>query len=265
MKKVIIQGLIIIASFFASWLVLDQVNWMRLFKVEQTTKKTEEKLGELFLDVFKNANTELDSGFVRNAVDTLLLKICTENGIERNRVRIHILDNSEVNAFALPDGHLIMYSGLLRNSENPEELAGVICHEIAHIELDHVMKKLIREIGLSVLFSATTGTNNPEIIKEAARMLSSSSFDRNMERDADLKAVDYLINADIDPEPFATFLYRLQEKEGGRTSLPGWISTHPASEERAKYIIDYCKEKSVEFSSALRKSTWEELKENIRE
>jgi Zn-dependent protease with chaperone function len=67
----------------------------------------------------------------------------------RNQIPLHfnVVRSSEVNAFALPNGHLIVYSGLISNSENQEEFCGVISHEIAHIILNHVMKKLVKEIG----------------------------------------------------------------------------------------------------------------------
>ena len=101
---------------------------------------------------------------------------------DREIIKVHVLNKDEINAFALPNGHLIIYSGLINNSGNQEELTGVICHEIAHIELNHVMKKLIKEIGLSVLISMTTGKGGSEIIKETAKMLSSSAFDRKLEK-----------------------------------------------------------------------------------
>ena len=69
---------------------------------------------------------------------------------------------TEVNAFALPNGHLVIYSGLILNSDNQEQFSGVICHEIAHIRLKHVIKKLIKELGFSVIISMTTGSYGSE-------------------------------------------------------------------------------------------------------
>ena len=80
------------------------------------------------------------------------------------------------NAFALPGGHLVLYTGLINASDNFEEVTGVIGHELAHIELNHVMKRLVREIGLSALISMTTGESNPQVVLETAKLLSSSAF-----------------------------------------------------------------------------------------
>ena len=142
-------------------------------------------------------------------------------------------------------------------------MCGVISHEIAHVELNHVMKKLVKEIGLSVLISMTTG-NDGAVIKETAKMLSSSAFDRNLEKEADIKAVDYLITAKVNPEPFANFLYKLSDKEHEATKYLTWISTHPDSKERAENIIEYCKDKLTDYKPILNNETWEKLKEELK-
>ena len=265
MRKLFLQGFIIIASFFAIWLLLSRVDWMTLLKVDRNTKKTEEKLGKMFFDVFSKIDAEIDSGFVKVSVDSIVKTICNRNGIDTENIKVHILSNNEVNAFALPDGHIVIYTGLIEVAFDQDELGGVICHEMAHIELDHVMKKLIREVGLSVLFSSTTGTNNPEMIKEAAKMLSSSSFDRNMEKEADLKAVDYLMIAGIDPEPFADFLFRLKNIKNDGNGYPSWISSHPDPEERGRYIIDYSKGKEPGFEHILKDGTWNKIRDILNE
>lgn len=265
MKKVIIQGVSLIALFFASWFALTQVDWVTVFKVQRITDKTEEKLGELFWEIFQKTEKENKNPLVVSSVDSLVTKICSANTIERGLIKVHVLNKDDINAFALPNGHLIIYSGLIINSDNQEELSGVICHEMAHIQLNHVMKKLVKEIGLSVLISMTTGNGGSEVIKETAKMLSSSAFDRSLEKEADMKGVDYLIEAKINPEPFANFLYKLADKENGATKYLTWISTHPDSKERAEYIIEYSKDKKTNYETILTPETWDKLKEKLKE
>ena len=265
MKKLIIQGLITILLFFGTWYALTQIDWMKIFKVQQVTDKSEQKLGELFWEVFKKTEKEIKNTYVVNPVDSIVTQICKANKIDRDKLKIHVLNKYDINAFALPNGHLIIYSGLILNSDNHEELAGVICHEIAHIELNHVMKKLVKEIGLSVLISMTTGNSGGEVIKEAAKKLSSSAFDRSLEKEADIKAVDYLVNTNVNPEPFADFLYKLSDSEHEATKYLMWISTHPDSKERAEYIIEYSKGKSRDCKPILSNKTWDKLKEELKD
>jgi beta-barrel assembly-enhancing protease len=264
MKKALFQGLIIVFVFLGTWLILSQIDWVNIFKIRKITDKTEKELGELFWEVFKKSEEENKNPNIINPVDSILTQICNANKIKRAEIKLHILNKDEINAFALPNGHLLVYTGLIKNCESPEELTGVISHEIAHIELNHVMKKLVREIGLSVLISMTTGNGGTEIIKETARMLSSTAFDRNLEKEADLKAVDYMINAEVNPVPFANFLYRLSEKDSEATKYLTWISTHPESKERADYILEYNKNNLPEFKPILSQETWEKMKEEVK-
>ena len=265
MKKIIIQGAITILLFFGTWFALSQIEWVKVFKVQKVTAKTEQKLGELFWEVFKKTEEENKNTLVVNPIDSIVTHICKSNKIDRETIKVHVLNKDEINAFALPNGHLIIYSGLIHNSDNQEELTGVICHEIAHIELNHVMKKLVKEIGLSVLISMTTGNGGAEIIKETAKMLSSSAFDRNLEKEADIKAVDYLTTAKVNPEPFANFLYKLSDKEHEAPKYLTWISTHPDSRERAAYIVEYNKDKLTDYKPILSNETWEKLKVKLKD
>lgn len=264
MKKIIIQGLITIALFFVTWFVLIQINWVTIFKVQKITDTTEEKLGEMFWEVFQKTERENKNQFAVSSVDSIVTKICSANKINKELIKIHILDTDDINAFALPNGHLIIYSGLILNSDNQEEMSGVICHEIAHIELNHVMKKLVKEVGLSLLISMTTGKSGSETIKETAKLLSSSAFDRSIEKEADIKAVDYLVKAKINPEPFANFLYKLSNNENEVPNYLSWISTHPESKERAEYIIEYSIDRKVNYEAILTNGTWNKMKEELR-
>jgi len=265
MKKIIIKGAITILLFFGTWFALTQIDWVKVFKVQKVTDKTEQKLGELFWEIFKKTEKENKNIHVVNSIESIVTQICKSNKIDRETIKIHVLNKDEINAFALPNGHLIVYSGLILNSDNQEELIGVICHEIAHIELNHVMKKLVKEIGLSVLISMTTGNGGSEIIKETAKILSSSAFDRSLEKEADIKAVDYLVSAKVNPEPFANFLYKPSNKEHDAIEYLTWISTHPDSKERAEYIIEYSKNKLTGYEPILSTETWEKLKIELNE
>jgi len=255
MKKILTELAITLGIITAVWLGLSQVDWMKLFRIEQATRNTEEKIGDLFWKMLKNTETEITSDSIVAPVDSMLTKICAANSIDRGKVKLHLLRKDEINAFALPNNHLLIYSGLIASCENEAELYGVISHELAHMEKNHVMSKLIKEVGLSVLISMSTGNGNAEIIKEALKHLSSTAYDRSLETEADLTAVDYLEKAGINPEPFANFLYRLADETKNLPSQIYWIRTHPESKERAEKIIENIKGKSfpnVEAKDSLR-------------
>ena len=264
MKKIILHGVLGILGLISIWFILQQVDWLSILKIEEVNSNTEEKLGEVFWDIFKQSETENKDANVIKTVDSLLIRLCHYNDIDRKKIKLHIINSEEVNAFALPDGHLVVYSKLITEAENPEELCGVLGHELAHIELNHVTKKLVKEIGLTALISITTGGGGAEVTKEAIKLLTSSAFDRKLEKEADLKAVDYLKNAKISCEPFANFLFRLSTNEKKTEEYFSWISTHPESKTRAEYIIQLSKnQKKLTSESIMDSTVWKNLQNDL--
>ncbi len=262
MKKIITQGVILIAIFFSIWKGLSQINWLELLFVNKISQKTEERIGEFYIDIFKATNSEIKDEYIVNSIDSIVEHICQFNEISQ-KPSVYIIHSKEINAFALPNRNIIIFSGLIEHSDNHQQLAGVIGHEIAHIELNHVMKKLIKEVGLSVVLSASTG-NNGNLAKESAKVLSSTAFDRQMEREADLKAVDYLITANINPSNFANFLDKLYENESELLNYLQWISTHPNSDDRARIIRSYSSNKEFLDKNIIAQSTWDNIISKIK-
>ena len=100
MKKIIIQGVTIIALFISIWFTLTQINWLTIFKVQKITDNTEQKIGELFWEIFQKTEKENTNPFVVASVDSIVTKICSSNNIDRELIKIHILDKDDINAFA---------------------------------------------------------------------------------------------------------------------------------------------------------------------
>lgn len=263
MKKIFFQILILASLFVATWFLLRQVNWMKLFNIEKLNHKTEEKLGDIFWDLIKQTNKTIENKKVTDPVDSLLTKICDANGIDRKEIKLHVVESDEVNAFALPNNHLVVYTGLIKESDNETQVAGVMAHEVAHLEYNHVMKKLVKEVGLSVLISIAGGNGSGEAIKGLLKTLSSTAYDRKLEKQADLGAVDYMIKADMNPEELANFLYKLVGEDVNKHLI--LLSTHPATKERAEYIVEACKGRTINEKQVLAKGSFDNLKKNLDE
>jgi predicted Zn-dependent protease len=261
--KIVAQAALGVVLFFGIWYSLEKVDWMGVFRVEKAVDQTEEKLGDLFWEMFDKSENGYVNPVVVSAVDSMVTTICQSNTLNREHIKVHVVRKDDINAFALPNGHLVVYSGLITASQNPQELAGVICHEIAHIQMNHVMKKLVKEIGLSVLIAMASGNGGAEVMLEASKLLSSSAFDRSLEKEADIKAVEYLIAAKLNPRPFADFLYKLSDDSNESEQYYSWMSTHPDSKERAAYIIEACQDDKTIYQSALHDSTWTEVKKAL--
>ncbi len=261
MRKALFQFLGLALLIFAVWFAFSRVPWVSLLKIRETTATTEKKLGDLFSQSFKN--DEIEKPAATEALDKIVGRLCEGNGLDRSALKIHLVRQKEGNAFALPDGHLIVYSGLISECQNESELAGVLGHEIAHIEKNHVMKRLVNEFGLSFLISIAMGGKVGEATSEAVKYLSSTAYGRELETEADLASVDYMLKARIDPQPFANFLYRLSENEGTQPKALDWVRSHPDSKERAENIVHYIALRKAAKDSILTSKEWNALKSSI--
>jgi len=263
-KKIILPGLIIVVAFFGLFYGLSKIDWVTEFHVKQIRSSSENKIGDLIWDEISSTEKVITNDSIIKTLDKLIEPIYKKNNIERDSLKIHIVEKDDINAFALPNNHLVVYTGLITECKNQEALQGVLGHEIAHIVNNHVMKKLSKEIGLTVLLSASTGGKGSSVVKEILKSLSSSAYDRTLEKEADMKSIDYLLKANINPEPLADFMFELaQQKDTSDTFY--WISSHPESEERAKYILDYLKDKKYKKQSTISTIEWENYKKLIKE
>jgi predicted Zn-dependent protease len=261
-NKIIIQGILLIALFFGLFFGLSQIDFIKAFNIRQTKLNTANKLGDVLWKQVEESEVIIYNDTLQKTLDSLITPILEANDIPKDSIRLHLVENSQVNAFAMPNNHLVVFTGLIKDCKKQEALQAVLGHEIAHIRKNHVMQKLSKEIGLSVLLSATGG--NGTLIREILKTLSSTAYDRALEKEADLTAVDYLLKAKINPKPMADFMYQLAQKSDMPEGF-GWISTHPESEDRARYILSYLKGKKLENKQMLSPKSWETFKTRIAE
>ncbi len=260
MKKLLPQLVLIIGSFLVIWFLLSKIDWIRIFKIEERSDQMEEKLGELLWSTIETQQVVIEDSSADSTLNTIKERICNSNHIRPELIKIHLVQTDEINAFAMPGNHIIVNSGLISETDSASELAGVIAHEIAHIQKDHVVQKLIREVGLTILLSAAGGKQGGQVALQILKHLSSSAYDRNMEREADELAVTFLANANIDPGALASFFEKLNQIKG-TINIPYWISSHPDLEDRIKDVKRNSKSKKVTIKPLLSEEQWNYLKE----
>lgn len=265
MKKIILQLIILVVIFFGLYFSLSRIDWMRAFRIEKATDQTEKKIGDAVWDLYQKTEKENKDSEALKSLDSIVTKVCRYNNIDRMKILLHLVEKDDVNAFAMPGNHLVVYTGLIKAADNPEEVAGVLSHEIAHIELDHLMKKLVREIGLTTLISITSGKGGGEAIKRITKSLSSLAFDRKLEKEADIRAVDYMVKSNINPSSLADFLYKLSLEKGENNKYETWLSNHPDSRERSEYIVEYAKGKVEKPVPVIDSLQWNQLKKIAEE
>ena len=259
MKKGVVQALVSCAIFVMVLFGFAQIDWLSVLSLNDGL--LEKKLGDMYWSYYMQQGDYIEDDELLLPIDSLVNHICEANGIEREEIKLHLLKTENVNAFALPDNHLVIHTALVLECKNEMELCGVLAHEIAHMQKGHVMRKLTKAVGLSFLLNVVGG-NSSEAIAQTLHLLSSTAYDRSLESEADATAVDYLMNAGIDPEPFADFLLRLDKEE----NMPGfmvWVSTHPDSKARSEKVIDLSRREHKAYKQVLNIEEWKKLKAEI--
>ena len=231
MIKVIYQFFITVVIFLAMWLALSKLDLVGFFQVEEVTQYSEEKLKEIVWKTIEYNNSEITTNEVKEPIDSIFQLIINKNNIYSN-IELKVVDNQMVNAYAIPGNMIIVNSGLIDYCDNIEELAGVISHEIAHIENNHLKKKLLKEYGLATLIAITTGNENSKLAKDLLNNLTSKAFDRKLETEADKTGVEYLKNAKISPQYFVAFFKKLLKKDNASKSILDFMNTHPHLKDR---------------------------------
>ena len=148
------------------------------------------------------------------------------------KFRFHVAETHIVNAIALPGGEVVVMQGLLFDA-TPDELAGVLAHEMAHVIRKHGMRHLAQSIGPSFASKYISGGDGAlSALMEGASELGQLHYSRDNEREADAMAFDILINANIDPRCLAGYFKKMRKAEGKNAREANVFSTHPATSER---------------------------------
>ncbi|HEX2091068.1 MAG TPA: M48 family metallopeptidase [Longimicrobiaceae bacterium] len=199
----------------------------------------EEQLGDSFAaEITREVALIRDPAAVAalNRIGTELVQQADSSG---RRYDFYLVDSPEVNAFAIPGGHIYVNRGLIEHADDLSELAGVLGHEIAHVTERHGLEQLEKQQGANLLLTLvyTLLGREPGVLEQVAIQGGGAAifakYGRDAEREADLRAVEILVAAGYDPEGIATFFETLLR---GQRSQPGlfdqWFASHPASEER---------------------------------
>lgn len=141
------------------------------------------------------------------------------------------------NAFALPDGQVVMTDQLLALTDDEDELLAVLAHEAGHHEHRHGMRRALESSAVVVvagfLFGDLSGTGSLAV--SIPVLLLESGFSRQHEREADAFAFDLLERNGISPEAFARVMEKLADQRSDDGGGPvGYLSTHPPDQERVE-------------------------------
>jgi Zn-dependent protease with chaperone function len=199
-------------------------------------QSTWESVGGQMLASVTKGHRECTGRAGRDALDRLMRRL-VEGDYRSQGYEAKVVEWSLLNAFAMPGRRLVLTSRLVETATSAEEIAGVLAHEIGHGLERHPEAAIVRILGLATLakvFASGVG----DTFSNASLLLVQLRYNRDGEREADLRAAEILKRAEIDVRPLAGFLNRMKRITGdsGTEPLGGILSTHPGIDERVKAI-----------------------------
>lgn len=240
-RGILLAVLLVVAAALAGlWLAKDSM-------VETVAGKVpaawEQKLGEAAFVQFSLGHTFLADEEVMRQLDRLAAPLLAVVPQDRYPFTLHLVEDPSLNAFALPGGKVMLHSGLLLAADSPEEVLGVLAHELAHVTRQHGVRGMVSSLGLYAVVTFFVGdvSGIAAILVNNAPFLLSQKFSRDHEREADEQGFRYLEAAGLNPRGLITFFDKVRaEEETLKAKMPGgqaldalgFLSTHPATTER---------------------------------
>jgi Zn-dependent protease with chaperone function len=252
-------GAIVLAPVLVLALLWFQADRIVGAAVERIPVSWEEQLGESAFEQLTAGAAVLSEGAAVDAVEAIGARLSAEIHSPYT-FRWHVIDDPQINAFAVPAGHVVVFTGLLDAADTPEELAGVLAHEVQHVALRHSLQGLVRSLGWTATIKILFGSSGPlSGVGQLADRLGSLTFSREQETDADVEGLKLLKRARIDPQGMITFFEKLAQKESGIALL----STHPMSSDRADRLRAEIA-KSSSWPTEELPVVWTEVKASVR-
>jgi predicted Zn-dependent protease len=211
------------------------------------TIEDEKKLGKEFYDKLQKGNLLLQNERANGYLALLGERILAHSEIALFDFQFSIVRSSAINAFATPGGYVYVNQGLINLVENEAELAGVLAHEIAHVNGRHIAEIIDRstKINISTLAAVLAGaflggggevTAAVASFSMAAATSLSLKYSREQEEAADRTGFSYLIASGYDGKSMLDFLKIMRRYEYYSNTLPSYFLTHPQTDERSRYI-----------------------------
>lgn len=209
------------------------------------TPADERRLGESIMLEIRRDPSYLDDAEVADYVNNLGRRLTARSDAVRQEFEFFVMQDPQINAFALPGGFVGINSGLLLAAQSESEVAGVVGHEVAHVTQRHIARMINQQgqnqlMSIAALAVAILAARSNSQISEAAMVFGQAgviqnqlNFTRDNEREADRVGLQMLDAAGFDPRGMAVFFERLQRAtriyEGG---APSYLRTHPLTFER---------------------------------
>jgi len=156
-------------------------------------------------------------------------------------IKLTVVKSKEVNAYAIPGGNIVVYTGILKAMKSPDELAALLGHETAHINDRHSLKSILRSAATGLIVSVVLNDISGifSIVVENAEGLRTMHFSRGIEKSADEEGMKILVKNNIHPLAMKKLMQRLKENSPEIPEVLSFMQSHPATDERIKHATEF--------------------------
>jgi Zn-dependent protease with chaperone function len=206
---------------------------------------------------------------LRESLDQVVTRLVASGPASPYQFQVAVSDSQVFNAFAAPGGYIVIHRRLLESTETPEELAGVLAHEMQHVFRRHAMKALVRDLSTAAIIGAVFGdvSGIGAFAVQGARTMTTLHYSRENEEEADREGMRLLMATHVEPAGMVRFFETLK-RQTGRMEPPAYLSTHPDTDARIARLKTLGAELGTDLQSVpiplLTGVKWDEVKKLCR-
>jgi len=190
------------------------------------------------------------------AFTALVDKLKRAGGVDIE-LKAAVLASRTPNAFALPGGKIFLLDGLIQKADSPDEIAGVLAHELGHVKHRDHLRQLIQTGGTSFLFGLLFGdVSGAGAVIFTSRTLLNASYSREAEQNADEFAIDVMHKLGRSPKPMGDLLLRVTGTQANKSYTI--LASHPMTEARRDLMIK--EDRPSTGAALLSAAQWQALK-----
>ncbi len=190
----------------------------------------DEKIGKVLVKAMDLGGSEFKNAKTLAPLQQLVDGLKAYSAMPNANYRVHLVDNSQVNAFALPGGELVVNSGLIEAAKQPTEVAAVLAHEMGHVTHRHGLERIGQSLGIVGAVELLLGDVGglAATAKELFTLAAVNNYSRAQEEEADIAAVTTLHAAGLDARALSDFFTRMKaEATPLDVEALNWLSSHP--------------------------------------